>query len=137
MTDGLLDYLPGSGIHVVVLRAPADHAVPVEGKTTFDLDRSEEPSAQLLSELLGSTVRVTTAEGIPYDVLAVLEGIAVPPAFRASPWLADSRPILVQDDGTGQIGDLPVRYSADRGLQILYPQQQPEPDDSDGDDGNG
>ncbi|MFC0529059.1 hypothetical protein [Phytohabitans kaempferiae] len=132
MTDDAPDYMPGSGIDVVVLRAVGNQVVPVVGETLFDLDATQEPTQALLSELLGSTVRVTTAEGVPHNILAVLEDIPVPPAFLASPWLAASHPVLVRSDGTGRIGDLPVRYSDDRGLQILYPDPEDRDDEWDG-----
>lgn len=130
MTD-VLNYLPGSRIDVVLLCTVGNHTVPLLGTTPFDLNRGTEPTQELLSELLGSTVRVTTNEGIPGGVLAVLENTAVPPAFRVSPWLADSRPVIIREDGTGQIGDLPVRYTDDHGLQILYPETMLDADDDD------
>ena len=133
MADDMLDHLLGEGINVVVMRTAGDHAVPVAGKRPFDLTRDEEPAGDLLSEILGSTIRVTTAEGTPGAVLATLRRIHVPPAFRVSPWLVDSRPVMVGDDGTGQVGDFPVRYADDLGFQILYPDSALESDDDDDD----
>jgi hypothetical protein len=134
MTDDMLDHLLGEGINVVVLRTAGDHAVPVVGKTPFDLARDKEPAGDLLSEILGSTIRVTAAEGTPGAVLAMLKSIHVPPAFRVSPWLADTRPVMVGDDGTGQVGDFPIRYTDDHGLQILYPDSALDESDDDLDD---
>jgi CRISPR system Cascade subunit CasA len=105
----------------------------VLGETPFTLDAGEEPTEELLSELLGSTVRVTPAKGLPAKVVTVFENALVPPAFRASPWLAASRAAIVGDDGTGHLGNLPVRYTHDQGLQILYPEAGLGPDDDDDD----
>lgn len=109
-----------SAVDVVVLRAEGDQGVPVAGRTPIRLADGSEPVGDLLTELLDSTVRVTTAEGIPPGVLMALRDIPVPPAFRSSPWLADSRPVIMRD-GTGHLGELSVRYTDETGLHIVLP----------------
>ncbi|WP_431905507.1 hypothetical protein [Micromonospora carbonacea] len=118
-------------VDVVVLRADEGCVVPVTGGTSVDLDGSEPPSEQLLAELLDSTVRVSAAEGVLSAVLVRLRAIAVPAAFAASPWLADSRPVMVRD-GTGEAGGLAVRYSATVGLWIDEPETAVDLDERDG-----
>jgi len=108
-------------IDVVVLRIAGEWTVPVAGRTPFDPHLTKEPVTRLLSELLDSTVRITLDEGIPGDAFRAFVDAPVPPAFRASPWLAESRAVLVGDDGTGRVGGLPLRYTDEEGLWIIHP----------------
>lgn len=118
-------------VEVVVLRVEGDRIVPIAGANPVDLAAGTAPADELLSELLDSSVRVTAGEGISSVVLDTLRAIPVPPAFAASPWTANSRPLVVRD-GVGQVGELVVRYTADAGLRITDPDMDHDRDDQDG-----
>ncbi|KXK60010.1 hypothetical protein AWW66_21075 [Micromonospora rosaria] len=123
--------LPDDRVDVVVLRVEDGRTVPVTGKTPVDLAGAEAPGLELLADLLDSTVRVTAGEGNPSVVLERLRAVAVPPVFAASPWLADSRPVVVRD-GAGEVAGLSVRYSDVTGLRITDPDTTLDLDDQDG-----
>ncbi|MEV6813096.1 hypothetical protein [Micromonospora sp. NPDC051296] len=118
-------------VDVVVLCDENGRTVPVTGTVSVDLADEEIPQHELLSELLDSTVRLTTAEGVLSVVLDTLRAIPVPAAFAASPWLTDSRPIVVRD-GVGCVGGLSVRYSDTVGLRITGPDADLDYDDQNG-----
>ncbi|WP_432050207.1 hypothetical protein [Verrucosispora sp. NA02020] len=110
----------GDGVDVVVLREENGRTVPVAGVRPIDLADGQAPDPESLSELLDSTVRLTTVEGTPATVLDALRAIPGPATFAASPWLIDSRPIVVRD-GVGTVGAWAVHYSDAIGLRVISP----------------
>ncbi|MFY1681640.1 hypothetical protein ACN265_08945 [Micromonospora sp. WMMD730] len=118
-------------IDVVVLRDENGRTVPVTGQIPVDLADTKPPHPESLSELLDSTVRVAAGEGNLSVVLDTLRVIPVPAVFAASPWLVDSRPVVVRN-GIGALGSLSVRYSDSAGLRISGPETDLEHDDQDG-----
>jgi hypothetical protein len=108
----------GDTVDVVVLRQQGAQAVPIEGTMPLPLDEPTEPTGDLLEDLLDSTVRLSASEGLPKEVLTALLQTPVPTAFSESPWLRDSRAVVLID-GQAQVGCFSFRYALDTGLDVV------------------
>jgi hypothetical protein len=108
-------------VSLVIFRSVDGRPVPIAGSVPIDLEDPTEPTGELLAALRSSTVHVSDDDGFTPEELSVVGGIPVPPAFRNSPWLDDSRPVIVGADGWGHIDRIPVRYHELTGLHIALP----------------
>jgi hypothetical protein len=72
----------------------------------------------LLRELLDATVPLRAGEGVDDAMIEKLLQVPVPSAFRASPWLRYSRPLLLAN-GFGRLAGMPFHYSPDTGLTAI------------------
>ncbi|MFF4827943.1 hypothetical protein ACFY20_34135 [Streptomyces sp. NPDC001312] len=108
----------GAAVRVVLVRRlPASPlVVPLTGGTPMDLRATAGAhSDEVVQSLLDSSLTLDATEDIPPKVIDALRRAAVPPLFRASPWLRRCRP-LVLEDGHTLLGGVRVAYRSGRGL---------------------
>lgn len=116
----LSDEEAGAAVRVVVVCRLPDSplVVPLAGGAPVDLrSTANASSSEVVQGLLDSSLELEAASGIHPEVVDAVRRVAVPPLFRASPWLRRYRP-LVLEDGHIVLAGVRVIYRIDRGLCV-------------------
>lgn len=111
--------MPAALTVVLVTEVPgSSHVVPLEGGDPIALDDPCVALDQVTAmRLLGSAVTVDASDEMPPTLLAALRQEAVPPLFRASPWLRRAR-VLILRGGEVTLAGARVGYRPGRGLWV-------------------